>query len=222
MSGLTTLTVFVLVVIFLIASMFLQGSPQGVQGVPPNQQNPELLNPEINKIADGLYLTNFKHAKDYKTLKALGIRQILTVGAELPRHGEPMFKAMHVRINDSPDENIKKYFNSTYNFINRGPTLVHCAAGISRSATIVAAFLMRKYKLPMDKALAHIWECRKIINPNHGFKQQLRVFEKELQSSEDGMESNDVEDDSEALRAVSPQEQLKKENCANGVCAVKA
>lgn len=208
MSGFTTLTVFVLVIIFLIASMFMQSKVADTNNpanpTNPNAVNPETLNPEINKIADGLYLTNFQHAKDYKTLKALGVRQILTVGAELPRHGEPQFKAMHVRINDQPSENIKKHFNSTYNFIKRGPTVVHCAAGVSRSATIIAAFLMRKYQLTTDKALTHIWECRKVINPNYGFKEQLRQFEKELQNASES-EGADVAD--------------APEKCADGVCA---
>ncbi len=184
MSGISAIVVFVLVIMFLISSMFLQ--PKIIDdSCSTKQQIQKRSNPEINKIADGLYLTNFKHAKDYDTLKALGVRQILTVGSELPRHGEPMFKAMHVKIDDRPDENIKKHFNSTFNFIKRGPTVVHCAAGISRSTTIVAAFLMRTYKLTADKALEHIRECRSITNPNNGFRQQLYQFEKELDSKKE-------------------------------------
>lgn len=187
MSGVSTLTAFILVVIFLIASLFLQGSPAAGTDIPKNTKT---FNPNINEIATGLYLTDFKNAKDYDTLRQLGVRQILTIGKELPRHGEPLFKAMHVRIDDSPGENIKKHFNSTYNFINRGPTVVHCAAGVSRSATIVAAYIMRKFKMSSDKALAHIWECRKVINPNYGFKQQLKQFEKELESNADSTEES--------------------------------
>jgi len=206
MSGFSTLTAFILVVIFLIASLFLQGSPAAGNNNPT--KNTMQLNPNINEIATGLYLTDFKNAKDYDTLRQLGVRQILTIGKELPRHGEPLFKAMHVRIDDSPSENIKKHFNSTYNFINRGPTVVHCAAGVSRSATIVAAYIMRRFKMSSDKALAHIWECRKVINPNYGFKQQLKQFEKELEANADSTEDSNSE------------ETQKDENCEGGVCKV--
>lgn len=206
MSGFSTLTAFILVVIFLIASLFLQGSPAAGNNSPT--KNTTQLNPNINEIATGLYLTDFKNAKDYDTLRQLGVRQILTIGKELPRHGEPLFKAMHVRIDDSPSENIKKHFNSTYNFINRGPTVVHCAAGVSRSATIVAAYIMRRFKMSSDKALAHIWECRKVINPNYGFKQQLKQFEKELEANADSTEDSNSE------------ETQKDENCEGGVCKV--
>ncbi len=187
MSGISTIVIFVLVVVFLISSMFLQ--PNTIDNCSETPMIQKTHNPEINKIPDDLYLTNFKHAKDYNTLKELGVRQILTIGAELPRHGEPMFKVMHIKIDDRPDENIKKHFNSTFNFIKRGSTVVHCAAGISRSTTIVAAFLMRMYKMSADGALKHIQECRSITNPNDGFRQQLYQFEKELDAN------NQKEDD---------------------------
>ena len=190
MSDFLNISAFVLIIVFLIASMFLQTSTE-------NNAHPieKPLNKNINKVADGLYITNFINATDYKALKALGVRQILIVGTELPRHGEPLFKVMTVRIDDHPDVNIKKHFNSTYNFINHGPTLVHCAAGISRSATIVAAFLMRKYNLTADKAVSHIKKCRSIVQPNNGFMNQLHQFEKDLQKA-DGAGQDDSSSDS--------------------------
>jgi hypothetical protein len=59
-----------------------------------------------------------------------------------------------------------------------------------------------------DKALAHIWECRKVINPNYGFKQQLKQFEKELEANADSTEDSNSE------------ETQKDENCEGGVCKV--
>jgi hypothetical protein len=179
MSLLAATTIFVLLFIFLVASMFIQGTNK-IEPPP----DPSKINPNINKFGDGLFITNFENARDYNSLKKLGVRQILTVGKELPRHGEPFFKVMHVPIDDNPDENIKKYFNTSYNFIRHGPTVIHCAAGISRSATIAAAFLMRQYKLSASDALKHLKKCRSMINPNQGFVKQLRSFEKELNTAE--------------------------------------
>ena len=184
-----TVTLFVLIVVFLITSMFLQNSntPRYI----PSPAAPR--NHNIHKIHDGLYLTDFANAKDYDSLKALGVRQILTVGKELPRHGEPNFKVMHVKLDDIPGENIKKHFNSTFDFIKRGPTVVHCAMGISRSSTIVIAYLMRKYNMKYEDALAHVCRIRKCVNPNPGFRAQLKQFDKEIRQPEEPRKE-DIED----------------------------
>jgi hypothetical protein len=59
-----------------------------------------------------------------------------------------------------------------------GGVLVHCQAGISRSATIVIAYCMWKERLSADAATALVSAARSAIWPNLGFKTQLREFER--------------------------------------------
>ena len=61
--------------------------------------------------------------------------------------------------------------------------LVHCMAGVSRSATIVAAHLMRAERLRVKEALAAVQAGRPFISPNPGFRRQLQYFEVSLQPS---------------------------------------
>jgi atypical dual specificity phosphatase len=52
--------------------------------------------------------------------------------------------------------------------------LVHCTAGISRSATVVIAYLMRRFACSFLSAYAFVAEKRPVICPNSGFQEQLR------------------------------------------------
>ena len=62
----------------------------------------------------------------------------------------------------------------------RGNVLVHCAQGVSRSATIVASYLMRKENMSCNDALAFIKYLRPVSRPNDGFRTQLKQLEEEL------------------------------------------
>jgi dual specificity phosphatase 12 len=139
-------------------------------------------NPNINKIDNGLYLTCAENARDYKTLGLeLGVKQILTIGKELRPHSESSpFKLMHIKLDDHPNEKISKYFYPAHEFIEQAPTVVHCFAGISRSATLVIAHLMIKYKITFEEALKRVRAARWQVNPNPGFIDQLKQLEKQL------------------------------------------
>jgi protein-tyrosine phosphatase len=80
-------------------------------------------------------------------------------------------------VEDSEEENLRQYFEKTDSFIDthrkNGNVLVHCMAGVSRSATVVIAYLMKTNKWKYEETLKYVREKRNIVGPNEGFLRQL-------------------------------------------------
>jgi protein-tyrosine phosphatase len=57
---------------------------------------------------------------------------------------------------------------------------VHCFAGVSRSATIVIAYLMQELGKGMLEAMKFVKRRRPVVSPNFGFQRQLMDFESAL------------------------------------------
>ena len=86
-------------------------------------------------------------------------------------------------IDDIPDEQIYSHFDFVHLIIRKAlaegkRVLVHCSAGVSRSVTLVAAYLMMEKSIGVDAALSLIVKRREYANPNRGFIRQLRLLER--------------------------------------------
>lgn len=57
--------------------------------------------------------------------------------------------------------------------------LVHCRVGVSRSATLVLAYLMLKERLTLVEAICAVKENRGVA-PNRGFLRQLVRLDRQL------------------------------------------
>ncbi|XP_078408041.1 dual specificity protein phosphatase 19 isoform X2 [Cetorhinus maximus] len=58
-----------------------------------------------------------------------------------------------------------------------GIVLVHCNAGVSRSASIAIGYLMWENGLSFKDAFSIVKNARQTINPNPGFMEQLRNYQ---------------------------------------------
>lgn len=67
-------------------------------------------------------------------------------------------------------------------FFSPGVVYVHCQQGVSRSATVVLAYLMLYQNMSLMTAARAVREKREIF-PNEGFLKQLCVLEKEIETA---------------------------------------
>lgn len=135
-------------------------------------------------IDDKLYLGNLFDAKKSEHLKSLNITHILIVGNGLCKLFPNEFTYKHIKIDDESTENIYQHFNESIDFINNGinsgGVFVHCAFGQSRSATIVIAYIMKKYMKTFEDAFNFVQSNREMICPNKGFCCSLIEYQFEL------------------------------------------
>ena len=137
------------------------------------------------EIIPHLFLGSIGSASNLKQLQNCKITHIACCGKGIKNFFPDKFKYFNINLLDSATENIKQYFDESYKFIdegikNGGNVLVHCHAGVSRSSTILIAYIMRSKKMKMDKVMELLKEKREKVSPNNGFIQQLKEYEKEL------------------------------------------
>mgnify|MGYP002078611109 CR=1 FL=1 len=53
---------------------------------------------------------------------------------------------------------------------------VHCYAGVSRSVTIVVAYIMKYWGWNVENSISFVQAKRVVAKPNQGFMEQLKKF----------------------------------------------
>lgn len=138
----------------------------------------------VSQVLDNLFLCGHD---DFHTgkLRKYGITLVINMTRDLSNKPAPGVRFQRFATDDISNENIKRFFHRATDAIHAeiqrgGKVLVHCLAGVSRSPTIILAYLIKYRKMTLSDALDLVRACRGIISPNHGFLQQLEEFEKEM------------------------------------------
>ncbi|KAG0432389.1 hypothetical protein HPB47_020885 [Ixodes persulcatus] len=138
--------------------------------------------PLCSVIEDRLFLGGRDAAEDDPTVRTLGITHILTADIfPLELEGSKSnLQLLFLQVDDRPEEDLLSHFEKACKFIDQGcrngGCLVHCYFGVSRSATLVIAYIMQKYRLDYTTAFERVREKRTCIGPNQGFIFQLNLF----------------------------------------------
>lgn len=92
---------------------------------------------------------------------------------------------LHIPVEDSPESDMQSKFRTACEYIDtrraaQEVVLAFSQLGISRSATIVLAYLMYTNKASLKDSWEHLTKCCPTVRPNRGFVQQLSTWEVEL------------------------------------------
>jgi protein-tyrosine phosphatase len=132
----------------------------------------------IDKITDNIYLGDFRAADDSEILKINGITHVINCAKDMPEVFPEHFKYLSLHLRDIVGEDLTEAISLSLEFIrNAERVFIHCKQGVSRSASIVIAYLIKYKKMSYDSALSLLQMIRFCVNPNPGFEIQLRKFE---------------------------------------------
>ena len=135
---------------------------------------------------NGLWLGDIASSENLSALDEHRISHIQTILDYQPKCLDSKRTYLYIYADDFPSTDlITNEFDKSFEFISQAidkgqQVLIHCHAGVSRSATIAAMYLMRKYCLTRQQAIERIIEKRRfwIVKPNDGFLKQLDLFHK--------------------------------------------
>jgi len=147
---------------------------------------------EISEIVSNqLYLSGCSPVTN-DNLESLGITAVVCALSEheerrmmSDRSISENVKKMYVRLIDADFCDISAHFDSAAQFIDDeirsgGRVLVHCAAGISRSCTLLLAYLMKYRQFDLRKSFNLVKASRRVVRPNNGFFQKLIDYERSI------------------------------------------
>lgn len=141
---------------------------------------------ECSKVADHIYLGGDAVARDKEILKQHGITHILNcVGFVCPEYFKADFVYRTLWLQDSPSEDITSILYDVFDYFEDvreqcGKVFVHCCQGVSRSTSLVIAYLMWREGQSFDDAFQYVKAARGIADPNMGFACQLLQCQKRV------------------------------------------
>lgn len=122
--------------------------------------------PGISEVLPSLYLCGAGVAIPC-FLEKLSIKCVINIAPELPDTPLPDDKPLYYQIPvlDKGEIDLKCYFDEVADLIegvrqSDGNSLVHCVAGVSRSASICIAYLIKYCGMSLREAFFHVREVR--------------------------------------------------------------
>ena len=143
-----------------------------------------LYEKHCSEVGPGLFVGGEAVAKSWEILSRSGITHVVNcVGFIYPDYHKDRLSYKTLRLQDTPSEDLTSVLYDVFDFFEAarsvsGNVFVHCSQGVSRSATLVIAYLMWRWDKPYDEVFAAVKAKRGVANPNIGFTCQLLQWDK--------------------------------------------
>jgi len=150
-------------------------------------------NPPSEILKDFLFLGNEHNASSLEQLQASNIKCILNLTEEIPNFFEnsSTIRINYMKMNLPDDERtyLPDHLQKMFDFIDiaksqNSAILVHCRLGVSRSASVVLAYLLKHEYPNLMITMKNIRDKRPIVKPNPSFFKQLMFLEKQWKNLE--------------------------------------
>ena len=140
---------------------------------------------EATQIIDNLWLGAISSACNRDALHKHNIETIVSAFLGSTPDFPYDFNYERAKLRDVEDEDILSEFSRLLPIIrkevvNGKGVLCHCVKGKSRSASVVAAYLILYHNMTTEEALEFIKSKRSQVDPNIGYIEQLKTFEKQV------------------------------------------
>ncbi|XP_045897754.1 dual specificity protein phosphatase 18 isoform X2 [Micropterus dolomieu] len=137
----------------------------------------------VSQITPTLFLSGAEGPLNAALVSQKGITLIVNATVSHASPAYPGVECVRVPVSDLPSARLGDHFDRVAERIhgNRaGGTLVHCAAGMSRSPALVMAYLMRYRGVTLRQAHRWVQDSRPYVRLNAGFWEQLLQYERRL------------------------------------------
>ncbi|KAK0511315.1 hypothetical protein JMJ35_005888 [Cladonia borealis] len=142
----------------------------------------------MDEIFPHIYLGGSYAAENISTLTTKNISFVISIMSKnLPpstreAYMDKRIEHVYIKKRDDSDEDILAVLGEVCALIEKKSqggkgVLLHCAMGVSRSATIMAAYVMQRWGISGTEAVNFIRNKRHVVQPNRGFCEQLDVWE---------------------------------------------
>lgn len=142
-----------------------------------------------DEIVPGLWLGSLDSVRNRHFLRRKGITHVLSIIENECSFFPEMFKYKHISAKDCEQQDLTPFFEESNAWISegrhKGGVVVHCAMGVSRSASLVIAYVMKSKKMNFEEAFRHVKFKREVIYPNDSFRNQLRDYEEKLRQEKE-------------------------------------